>query len=119
VELQLDLTVEVNAAGVVWAVTHEVPLTFRQEVVGIRWVFRGKGANAVPKRQSHLGNVRLSRRRRSVERPGNACGSLPSHVRVHHNLSRVSCPRKTATKPPASPVVLPTKWSNYLNDVHH
>src|SRR5262249_41610135 len=38
VELQLDLTVEVNAEGVVWAVTHEVPLSFRQEVVGIRWV---------------------------------------------------------------------------------
>jgi hypothetical protein len=34
VELQFDLTVEVNAQGVILAVTHWVPLSFRQEVVG-------------------------------------------------------------------------------------
>jgi hypothetical protein len=34
VELQLDLAVEVNAQGVIVAVTHWVPLSFRQEVVG-------------------------------------------------------------------------------------
>src|SRR4051794_19745851 len=34
VELQLDLTVEVNTQGVILAVTHGVPRSFRQEVVG-------------------------------------------------------------------------------------
>src|SRR5262249_30722532 len=34
VELQLDVTVEVNAQGVMVAVTHWVPRSFRQEVVG-------------------------------------------------------------------------------------
>src|SRR5262249_1172317 len=34
VELQLDLAVEVNAHGVVLAVTHWVPRSFRHEVVG-------------------------------------------------------------------------------------
>jgi hypothetical protein len=34
VELQLDVTVEVNAQGVMLAVTHWVPRSFRQEVVG-------------------------------------------------------------------------------------
>src|SRR5262249_55938201 len=34
VELQLDLAVEIDAQGVILAVTHWVPLSFRQEVVG-------------------------------------------------------------------------------------
>src|SRR5262249_17824159 len=34
VELQLDLTVEVNAQGVILAVTHWVPRSFQQEIVG-------------------------------------------------------------------------------------
>jgi hypothetical protein len=34
VELQLDLTVEANSQGVIVAVTHWVPRSFRQEVVG-------------------------------------------------------------------------------------
>src|SRR5262249_43296592 len=34
VELQLDLAIEIDAHGVVVAVTHWVPLSFRQEVVG-------------------------------------------------------------------------------------
>jgi hypothetical protein len=34
VELQLDLTVEIDTQGVILAVTHWVPLSFRQEVVG-------------------------------------------------------------------------------------
>jgi hypothetical protein len=33
VELQLDVTVEVNALGFIFAVTHGVPRSFRQEVV--------------------------------------------------------------------------------------
>src|SRR5205823_2126412 len=34
VELQLDFAIEINAHGVVLAVTHWVPLSFRHEVVG-------------------------------------------------------------------------------------
>jgi hypothetical protein len=34
VELQLDLTIEIDTQGVILAVTHWVPLSFRQEVVG-------------------------------------------------------------------------------------
>src|SRR5262249_22967414 len=39
-ELQLDVTVEVNAQGVLLAVTHWVPRSFRQEVVRNAGCFR-------------------------------------------------------------------------------
>ena len=59
VELQLDLAVEIDAEGVVLAVTHWVPRSFRQEVVGNAGFSGENGANAMPKRPSHLGNMGL------------------------------------------------------------
>src|SRR5262249_3713295 len=58
VELQLDWAVEIGGDGVVLAVTHWVPRSFQQEVVGNAG-FSGKGANAMPKQASHLGNPGL------------------------------------------------------------
>jgi hypothetical protein len=52
VELQLDVAVEINTQGVIVALTHWVPRSFRQEVVGKAGFSGGKGANAVPKRPS-------------------------------------------------------------------
>ena len=57
VELQLDFAVEIDAGGVVLAVTPWVHRSFL--AAGVRrkrWISRGKCAIAIPKRPGHLGN---------------------------------------------------------------
>jgi hypothetical protein len=55
VKFQLDVAVEVNVQGVIFL----SPIGFLGRVSRRswnRWVLRGKGANAMPKRLSYLGN---------------------------------------------------------------
>src|SRR6516162_2019333 len=60
VEFQLELAVEIESEGTIFALTHWVPRSFQHEVVGNAGFSEGEGANAMPKRPSHLGNPGLS-----------------------------------------------------------
>jgi hypothetical protein len=58
VEFQLELAVEIEAHGVMVAVTRRIPQSFQQDVFGNAG-FPGKGVNFMPKRPSRLGNLGL------------------------------------------------------------